>query len=285
VLKDDIGKDCGDHSACYDGRGKRKGKLSAEESVRALRSEMRQGLEGICERLEGLGLGGDAGAGGGHEIGGDGVQQRVGGQQRPPVQYTAAGNGGGAPGMDPRLAGAAAMGSDPMLQKRMAMGDPTLSNPNLAMPQMGIPGGTAGASYMQSRPMLDDPRLAAQMAAMHGGGYPQEMDSDFGPMDVGMVEPMMAHTPRGMRPPTGRHGFMGRGRPPRGMMDYGPPPMTMSMMPPRGGPRRPPHRPGGRRIRPDFPPGDMDIDMRRGGRGGGDFGESDEEWEDMGDGE
>lgn len=257
VLKDDLGKDCGDHSGCYTASGKKREKMNVEEECRAARKTAKEGIsvlgEGmreIQERLDRMNMGQSGPPGAGLGTGQEGL--------------------GGAVGLAPR--GMAPQ--NPMMARRLDMAaDPMMGN---AMRQMSAPG-----MAMNTPLMSRDPRLA-QMQAM-GPEYPGfggEIDSELGAMDmmneIGRPLPgMMGGGRRGMPPDM----MMGR-RPGRG------PPIGMGMgMGGRGG-RNHRRGMGGRRRRPGFPEDDMDIRGMRGDRGE-EFGDSvmeDEDWEDMGEG-
>jgi hypothetical protein len=253
VLKDDLGRDCGDHSGCYSSNGKRKGKMSTEEEIHE-----------INERLGKLSMAGGRGS--------------APANARDPYTGIATGYPGSGVGNGMQGYPDHAMGMPPGVASRM---NPAMANSDPMMAaRMGLP--------MGGRPMM--PMSAQRMGRMPTGGGPypgyDDMDADMGmepDMGMGMLDFNGPMTP-GIRG--------GRGMPPE-MMGYpqkpqrhrrpGPGmPNPYARMQPMGmgrGYPQPGRGPHGRRQRMQFPD---DKAMRgMGGREGAGFDDIDEEeWTD-----
>ncbi|KAF2277061.1 uncharacterized protein EI97DRAFT_307966 [Westerdykella ornata] len=230
VLRDDLGKDCGDHSACFTREGRRKGTVGVEEKLGEVRREVRDGLREIREAVAGGGGMGRAGGGGGGGGNGYAVDHGHGypfgfangyPTHIPPPGYSSFPTGGA--GMDDIYDP-----SPPDFLHHMHMYPPPPNNTG------------AGARHRMMVPP-DFPRSRPQPPPL---GRPR--GGPFAPPGMGMRPPFGRRGPPA--PPPGIGGGMGMG-------------MPMGRMPPRGGPGG--GAPEGRRHARPPPPGGG-----RGGGGG-----------------
>lgn len=268
ILKDDLGRDCGDHSACRNGNqeekksGKTKGKLGLKEPSPASKEDiqrMTEGIEALHEKMEGLGL---------NQPGGFGGPSRMpfGGTGAHPAMMES---------MDPRVR--PGMGGDPYGMSgpgRMpvGMGGPMGGRPD-RIARMGMRGPMPGEmGYEDDMPFSESAfGMGDMMDPMEMGGRPGRMMAGRRSMPPEFMPPRRPRGRGGPRGPPGlgmdmEMGGFGRGLPPMGGRGM-------------GGRRA---RFGGRRRRPEF--GDEELDMEMGMRGGlGGRGGGREEYGDMDD--
>lgn len=305
VLKDDIGKDCGDHSSCFNERGKRKGKMSAEEVARAARREAKMGWERLSGLEEGMGrlvevLGklGEARAGRAGDQGGGMAAGGAGqGMATPPAMQNGMAPPGIGAGPGP---GQIPGGANMQQQQQQPPGiDPRLANMNQTFPPQpqypyNAPGRAPGppGPDISFPPMMPNRRLAPP-GPLNGMDMFDEGPGGYQGMG-GAYDPGMEMMFPGGIPPTGRRrspegGIRGGdGDAMQDMMDWGgPPPRRHTMGPPRSGRRshrRPMQAGFGPRRRPGRHPEDFlsprgDDDMQN--RGHGFFDDDDDNGEDV----